>query len=278
MDSYYTGVPLFMSLYQNGLRAVGSIVPSRACYPDQWKKKKFALPKDTFKVLQNKNLPQLLAVCHTSKERTKHYITTATSVTDGKVETVHVPMGKLKPNAAGPLYPVPQTRIQYNGAMSGVDLNNQYCARPTLWRQAHRWWLSIFLHFVNVAVVNSWYLRTKFGSQELPKITLPIFRDELMHELVNGFTARKRIGRPSPQQHINAPPTVQKNPGDERLGCSVCHFRRGPRGAQVDFGSQTRFHCSKCGYPVCDPKRGNKCWHYHLKWDHPGATNPSEQF
>lgn len=32
------------------------------------------------------------------------------------------------------------------------------------------------------------------------------------------------IGRTSLQQHINAPPTVQKNHGDERLGCSVCHF------------------------------------------------------
>ncbi|MFN7882373.1 MAG: hypothetical protein ACK5PF_05090 [bacterium] len=215
-------------------------------------------------------------MCHTNKERTKHYITTATPVTDCKVETVCVPMGKLKPNAATPLYPVPQTRIQYNGAMSGVDLNNQYCARPTLWRQAHRWWLSIFLHFVNVAVVNSWYLRTKFASRTLPPITLPEFRHELMHELVGDFTARKRTGRPpSATSATNAHPSIVKIPDEKRKACSVCHYRVSVDGKQEDFGSQTSFQCSKCGMSVCRRVHRNKkqkgeqsCWNLHMQTHH----------
>jgi hypothetical protein len=281
MDSFYSSVPLFMSLYQNGLRAIGSMNPKRAFYPEEWRVK-FKLPKDTFKVQQNVKLPQLLAVCHTNKQRTKHYLTTATPVNDGKVKTHHVAAGRLKQSAAAPRYPVPETRIQYNNRMSGVDLNNQYCARPTLWRAARRWWISIFLHFINVSVVNSWYLRKKFGQPTTSDMSLPAFRLALMHELVDGFTARKRIGRTPDPQHINAPPSIIKLPSGGRTGCSVCHYRRGPAGSQVDFGSQTSFCCSKCGFAVCggmSTKNGGKtksCWDLHCSWEHPAASKQAD--
>lgn len=283
MDCYYTSVPLFMSLYQNGLRAVGSITPSRAFYPEEWQAKKFRLPVDTFKVKQNVKLPQLLAVCHTNADRTKHYLTTATPVSECKVQTHQVGVGRLRNTATAPRYAVPETRTQYNSAMSGVDLNNQYCARPTLWRQADRWWISIFLHFLNVAVVNSWYLRINFGPRTAQSIKLPAFRLELMKQLVGDFTARKQLGRPpavaAAPHHTNAPPSIIKNPDEKRGKCSVCYHTEN----SVTSGSFTSFECSKCRTWVCKKmnykkkKKGEEsCWALHMNSYHKHCLRPPE--
>jgi hypothetical protein len=88
----------------------------------------------------------------------------------------------------------PKPLADYNESMTGVDLANQYACRLTLWRQSKRYIMSFFLHFLNVAIANAWYLYQHFNTSN-PDITLKDFRMQLAKELVDDGFNRKRRGR-----------------------------------------------------------------------------------
>ncbi len=91
----------------------------------------------------------------------------------------------------------------YNKFMGGVDLNDQKKAYYAISRKSRRWWLRIFWHFLDVAVVNAHCLYQEnreraFHPPLLPQPSLDglAFRSSLIHAMCDGFTSRKPTGRP----------------------------------------------------------------------------------
>ena len=91
----------------------------------------------------------------------------------------------------------------YNKYMGGVDQNDQKKSYYAISRKSRRWWLRIFWHFLDVAVVNAHclYLENKKRAFHPPLLLQPsldilAFRCSVIHSLCDGFTSRKPTGRP----------------------------------------------------------------------------------
>ena len=255
-DSYYASVFLFKELYAKGVLAVGTVRKDSRLYAKELVDLK--LEVDKFEVRRNQEFSCMVAVAHRNKERTKLYLSTATPVgADGTIESRYVTVGRKRMDG-DPTYLVPLAYIQYNTLMGGVDLANQYAARPSLWRQSQCWWTSIFLHFLNMTIINSWYLYRYYGHASLPSLTMGEFRKALMVELMGHYNSRKRPGRPSA---VGPPPrdvSLVKTLDGKRKRCIVCCSRVGAAGEQEEAGSKTSFMCSYCHEPVCNPAVGKR--------------------
>jgi len=91
----------------------------------------------------------------------------------------------------------PQSVINYTKHMGGVDVSDQKREYYGVGRSSKKWWKFI-LHFVlNVCLVNCFILydltnhppSTAHGNRHVT------FRQNLVHQLIDTFTSRKRTGR-----------------------------------------------------------------------------------
>ena len=155
----------------------------------------------------------------------------------------------------------------YNKYMGGVDQSDQkksYCA---ISRKSRRWWLRIFWHFLDIAVVNAHWLYIANRQRALhppllpqPAMDVMAFRAALIHVLCDDFTARKPTGRP--------PTTAPSRPrplGQHRLvhvstlemakgrcqHCSVTGCRRSSQVGRPPTRRETYFACSVCHVRLC---------------------------
>ena len=269
MDSYYTSPRLFLDLHNDGIHAVGSVRSDRLGFPKDLKAVKSSDIKIDHSVYrQNTAHPHMIAMVHRDFKRIKEYLTTATPISaDGKMADIAVPDRK----GTGV---IPQALHQYNALMGGVDLANQYAARPSLWRASHRWWTSIFLHYMTVSVVNAYYLYRWYGNGDLKSLTVQQFRDLLATQLAGTFCNRKRRGRPSSRAVSVGKHTLAAAPRDAtgrraRMGCSVCFKQKGKRGKQKESGSKSQYKCFECNVAVCEPyitgegRLVSSCWDAH---------------
>jgi len=257
-DSYYTSVPLAKYLYERGVLSVGVIRSDRLHVP-----KAFAaavVAPDTFIARQSKYMPSLTAVCHVrgDKPGTKRmFISTATPV----------PIPIAQQNVNGQTYDAPEVSELYNRLMGGVDTANQYAAQRTPWRQSKgRWWLPVLLHYFHVSVVNAYMLYSIYGHESLPNVKFGRFREILAEELINGYVARSKRGRP---QSMNAGhhEHVQTNDvmvsGRRTRGrCHVCCRRKGSYDQQKQKGNVTGWKCKQCDVWVCQTTKN--CWRKHI--------------
>ena len=59
--------------------------------------------------------------------------------------------------------PRPEVVSDYNAHMGGVDLSDQYINKYNVLRKVNRWWLTLFFHFIDVAVASGQQLHTVPG-------------------------------------------------------------------------------------------------------------------
>lgn len=280
MDSYYTNPKLFEELAGDKLLAVGSIVATRKWFPADLATAKPA--NDTFQSRQLVQTPSVVAIVHANYKRTKHYLSTATAVAGGAIATVDRALGKktkakpkLAPGAvrAPPrLHPTPSPVMLYNEVMGGVDVANNLAARNTLWRMSKDWWRSIFLHYVNVSIVNAWYLYRWYGADDLKWLTPRQFRTRLASELTREYVGRAATGRPPKRprggavhRQIETDKKESNGNRSSRFPCSVCFQREGPRGLQKQIGFKSKWVCSHCNVYVCDARVHPACWRKHCE-------------
>ena len=151
--------------------------------------------------------------------------------------------------------------------MGGVDHNDQKSFYYAITRKSRRWWLRIFYHFLDVAVVNAHclYLENRQRAFHPPLLPQPpmdmlAFRCALIHSFCDGFSARKPTGRP---------PTVSRSvavPGGNHslvhvsaLGmakgrCQHCTLRgrhRQSTAGRPRRRRETSFACSVCRVRLC---------------------------
>lgn len=158
----------------------------------------------------------------------------------------------------------------YNQFMGGIDKLDMMCAlyKPTL--RTRRWYIYIWLHTIQIAAVNAWFLYRrdlKITKPEAKYMQLKRFLAEIAESLTR--TAR-RVGRPSLDDILNQPKKkasrVQGNPtqdvrrdgyghmpiwNEKRQRCSFC---------KKNFSYMS---CRKCNVWLCINKDRNCFQSFH---------------
>lgn len=60
---------------------------------------------------------------------------------------------------------IPPAIKGYNGNMGGVDLSDQLLKCYEIIRKSKKWWKTLFLHFIDVAIVNSFLIHKAIGGE-----------------------------------------------------------------------------------------------------------------
>lgn len=146
---------------------------------------------------------------------------------------------------------------QYNMFMGGVDLMDRMISYYPHGFKNKKWYLRMFFHLLNMAIVNSWILYRQKVDKEFPLLN---FKAAVATSLLNLGTVEKvKRGRQGPSF---SPPPLKKRAlapraplefrydGEDHYPEKInvpnaprCHYR--------NCKSRTRFKCWKCKEPVC---------------------------
>ena len=89
--------------------------------------------------------------------------------------------------------PIPIAVAMYNKSMGGVDKSDQYLAYHNVLRRTVRYWKTLFYHFVDIAVVNSFVIYNLLAHQAgHSTITENDFRDMLVMQIIDQYGVEKR--------------------------------------------------------------------------------------
>ena len=124
----------------------------------------------------------------------------------------------------------------YNKYGHTVDRVDQMRHNYSMHWRSRKWWLCMTLYFLDIAVMNAYVMAKrrfpdKYQSQKE-------FRIELMHQLVEGYSERKKKKRKAVCY-----PIAVKN----RKRCTVCPSLPG----ESRNGSKPMYGCGECGVSVC---------------------------
>ncbi|XP_063384488.1 piggyBac transposable element-derived protein 3-like [Cydia fagiglandana] len=274
-DNFYTSLPLVYHLAKQGIHCVGTVQQNRLpnCrLPDKKEMLKASVPRGTH------------------EERITHFDGIDFSVTawkDNKIVTLLSDYIGSEPMGISARYdkkqkqkveiPCPKIVQEYNMHMGGVDLMDSYLGRYRIRVKSRKWYLRLFYHLLDLAVINSWILMKKNCiAKDVPTKQLPNlgqFRNELADVLCNiGLTYGIKRGRPSNasiEQGLQAkkqkgtshplPSVDVRKDGfdhwpmiDTRLRCKI-----------PNCNGTTTWSCSKCKVPLCLNPRNNCFTKFH---------------
>jgi len=249
MDNFFSSLPLFDELLQHGIMACGTYRTNHAGLPHD------LTAKDTVKQLARGD------VCMRQKGRT-----TALVWKDKKpvyvLSNAHPPTTELvqrkNPDGSKAQVSCPTAVASYNRHMGGVDLLDQLKCYYCYDKKSKRWWMRLFFHLVDIAVVNSYILYRHCSRHHWhpPLKYKPYdqlsFRTQLIDQLVNHFTCRKTTG-PVVTPVVSLVPSGHKIVDLREHGicagrCEFCsvgpHKTAGKR-------KKTQYGCPKCQKRLC---------------------------
>ncbi|XP_068566992.1 piggyBac transposable element-derived protein 4-like isoform X2 [Cebidichthys violaceus] len=154
--------------------------------------------------------------------------------------------------------PVPDSIVDYNRSMGGVDLSDALIGFYTVHHKTMKWYKTFFYHFMDIAIVNSFLLHKElFKLRQDPTQTKPYthktFREQLAKEMLE-------FGGGSADTELSKPPSTTCMPmfleHDCRKYCKRCS----------DAGMsrvKTMTYCRKCTVPLCLTSKKNcfQLWH-----------------
>ena len=131
--------------------------------------------------------------------------------------------------------------LDYNQYMGGVDVSDQYIGYYNLIHKTRKYWKTLFYHFLDIMVTNSFILFKHHLDPELQEsFTLKKYREILAIELC-GVTEEEEEVLLSPQSrsHVRAPHQLSFIPREGRKYCDLCRLLKRPR-------HRTCYVCTRC--------------------------------
>ena len=149
---------------------------------------------------------------------------------------------------------IPPPMKGYNANMGGVDLSDQLLKCYEIIRKSKKWWKTLFLHFIDVGIVNSFIIHKSIGGQ----LSHKMFRVNLAKALI---VASEMQVNPSPgpgrprKSAVRADhcPIAISNEGLDnkttkaslgRKNCKLCYDLERKQ-------MKTPWQCSACSIPLC---------------------------
>ncbi|XP_066569538.1 piggyBac transposable element-derived protein 4 [Amia ocellicauda] len=145
--------------------------------------------------------------------------------------------------------PIPTTIVEYNKYMGGVDLSDQLIQYTTAHHKVMRWYKTMFLHFVDIATVNSYLLHKELCEQQKTKPLTHRGFMELLTAQLAGVTLdvvsvdRQTNHTPLPIAPLD-PEKPKHRPADVRKYCLHCKRRK--------KYNKTPWQCGACLVPLCN--------------------------
>ncbi|XP_033730112.1 piggyBac transposable element-derived protein 4-like [Pecten maximus] len=239
-DNYFTGVKLLEDLHDHGIYACGTCRSNRSGFPKEFKKPG-KMNRGEYKVLQ-KGESNLVATVW--KDKKPVFNLSTLSDPEGEVRAAR----RVGANVLD--LPQPLTVYSYNKYMGGVDRQDQLRMAYDVGRASKRWWRYIFWFLVNCAIVNSFIVYKMVSKRQTKRKRYRHldFKNELVRDLIGGYTTRKRQS----QQMDNPGIVLQENvgghinsrlPGPKRR----CRFHLTAHKQR----KETVYGCVVCGVHLC---------------------------
>ena len=153
MDNYYTSPELFEEMYYRNTYGCGTVRKNRRGLPRAVSEPKF---KEKGQMVFRRNGP-ILAL----KWYDKRAVYMLSTIHDAKmVNTGRVSLG-------GDAIWKPEAINDYVKQMKAVDLGDQMMSYNTILRRSHKWWRKLFMHILNMVLLNAYILHTKYGDKKL---------------------------------------------------------------------------------------------------------------
>ena len=168
MDNYYSSVELYEELYYFETYACGTVRKDRVGLPIAVKEAK--LKKGSGDCVFRRKGP-LLAIKWCQKRSVF------------MISTIHEAMMKDtgKTNYRGDRVIKPEPVCEYIKKMGGVDLGDQMMSYYSFMRRSKKWWKKLFIHLINMVLLNAFILNNKFGDD---KIAHEDFRQTVVEYLI----------------------------------------------------------------------------------------------
>lgn len=252
----YTSAKLFLELHGMNYGACGTIRENRIGFP---RTQENALPKNADRGAMRwiRDGPLLFVKWRDSRDVTMS--STIHKACDGQCVQRRV-KDKASGTWSSQQVPVPEPVRAYNKSMGGVDLSDALIQYYTVSQETQRWYMKLFLHFVDIAIVNSFILHkeTAVARGEKP-LTQKQFRELLCLELAD-------FRKPDPPAETSCEAAV---PAEATGEASQCQARCLPvlvvdqlspdphlkstqgRRKCVLCGMKTMYKCKACQVALC---------------------------
>ena len=269
-DNYYTSPELLEELLARNTSSCGTVRSNRKGLPVAVTKAALKSGESSFRrnVGPDGQPGGILAVKWCDK-RPVYMISTCHAATEkwtGRNDRVH----------GTPIYK-PSLVVDYIRRMGGVDLSDQLMTYYSFLRKSCKWWRKLFVHLLNMLILNAYILNTKFGTRKMNhsqyreylagylirKSTSngestnhnPVMNDEQCsaaeHDLLAGVEEKHKLrltGRHFPQKMSSVP-----NKRVRPLTCKVCYV--GKKESAITYKPRRRrstsFMCAECKVAMC---------------------------
>jgi hypothetical protein len=244
MDGFFTSVHLFHTLLSKGFYAVGTTRHNRKHFPRELLEEIDKQPRGTWKWRQHGEM-----VCFSWMD--KKPVNLLSTFNDPVEETViQRRTGKELIDVACPTV-VPT----YLRTMRAVDVFSQRLSYSKIGRRSKKWFYSLMWFMMDTGIHNAFILYQKKHKQQ--HYNEKDFRKQLMEQLVNGFTTRKKAERakPTPKRSHDALHALAHDTSHH--DCKLCRAHL-PHGRH---GRQTQWRCANCNISLCVPD----CYNKHIQ-------------
>lgn len=274
-DNFYTSLPLVYFLAKQGIHTVGTVQQNRIPnnkLPDRKTFMKKSVPRGSYEERVS-TLDGVDMSCVAWKD---NKVVTLLSTYAGALPVTEVSRyDKAKKETIGITFPF--IVQEYNKYMGGVDLMDSFLGRNHITIRSKKWYLRIFFHLLDLAVINAWVIYRKNAMErnhhKKNLLTMSQFRNELAFVLCNKGTSKEtKRGRPSTstledelqskrKKASPAPPPPKdiRTDGAEHwptVGGSLrCKYPK--------CKGYSTISCSKCGVNLCLNKNNNCFVNYH---------------
>jgi Transposase IS4 len=246
MDSYFSSVRLFETLLSRGFYAVGTTRNNRLHFPKELLGEVEGAERGEWAYRQLRGSP---IVCVSWMD--KKPVNILSSCTD-PTKTCQV---KRWREGEHKNIDCPEVLVQYMRYMRGVDVMSQRLSYSKIGRRSRKWFYSLVWFLMDVAIHNAYVLwQQKHNRRNKNEKD---FREELMQQLVAGFSARKGNGKATAPQKRPRDSLHRLAHSSEARSCQEC--KRPLQHGQHNVRSH--WLCEDCNVHLCVPK----CYNKHIQ-------------
>lgn len=162
--------------------------------------------------------------------------------------------GKRHRIQQNPIYK-PTAVLEYTKYMGGVDRSDQLLNYYTFLRKSVKWWRKVWVHLLNMIILNAYILNKKFG--EDCKLSHEQYRELLASYLVKDAQKKAREDAQDPldidQERLVGRHFIRGIGGKKTLTCKVCFIGKTESKAtgRRQRRKTTSFWCPECSMAMC---------------------------
>ena len=217
MDSYFSGIPLYLELLKRGIFCMGTVKLNRVpaidtviiSDKDLKAKGKSSYIEYEGKLADDKgNVPENAAGIRLMRWNDNKIFTIMSTFGSAQPSGTVQRWDRSKMKQTKETVPCPGLVQFYNTNMGGVDKMDSLMGFYRLFLRSKKWYHRIFFHIIDLSVNNAWLLyRRDFEQDHVNEKPLSLYEFKLAvsYTLRNQHRPLKRVGRPSTNTEVQRP-------------------------------------------------------------------------